>query len=1217
MKLYKIILILILISVPLFSFALENDYTGAGFDPAGGSSDLLSFFIKMAIGAGVVIAVLAIIYNGINIIIAQGETAKIIMAKQRMFSVFIGLCILLGVYVISVTINPNLAIIDLKELEKIAEGVLYEPVCGKDGKTYFNKSFADKAGVGIAYSGKCIPGFNIVEFQEIPLGSIVESILAANSSKRIEGADDITGELCYAYDENGDTIDRNGDGTITEEDTLRGVDMFYCLEELNNAIVKKISALNADYLCNKAKNTDGPMRTILNTIKEKDADGNYNCNCNRCATSLTIKGYTCKFYVKPCCYIDGEGTVICTNANFCDNNCSCCGSAYYEPNTNCQIDPDIETYDPCNKEARDKIDCARNEIKIRVDGESYDDLPPGAEAANCPFTAFWEDPATDKEKFLTLKLAETRMKTFEQYYLDHLEDLKNAINMMRDPYGERLSMAEFQSLKGRTDDKLITAIPFVGVKGNTYDPVKYCEEYNCTELDLINDVCISGERAELTDYLYQKEGEFDPNYNIPDFKDRRICSVDTVLEKEKIVYSGDGATFYFKEGFKYEESYDKEPLRMVTDIGEMGYIESEIPLGEMVNDAKKFADKLLEFTGLIKEEINNAKIKSLEFADLARECDCSRCSNGPTWLGSEFYPVPDDKIKVCGRADCVFDNTCDNCSTCDENTQKNCVCCEECETMPYPDTAYYYCMGQSTGKPGRWRGDWLGDSGDICTLESSVPSTDPSYNDTLYDIATILKTEYVASYQIDEDGIGSLLTKNCICPGDLYYRAKILWDPSGFGVGGLDRAEPVIYNGLKIGITYETFDLTVECDPGVDGNCYFISGGVKEFLFKRSTYSSTLTFKKDSSFYNHIVSINPGLLGALFYQVPIVNAPYWPFQIDTCTYEGGKTIVTVAPQKKNLVTICEGEEALTLTEADKILIESLNPGIKWIEGEDAIDLGIGDLGEYCCTGMGIASIASLINLPADYNARCDVELLSDHIFISPEYQHKLIITKIGISPDKFCTSERGKTLPDPTTDKDDHLYDYYVCPYNDLKDKQCRIFNYSEAAKNYDYPEDYPSGLDCRDTSYCSDSDTPKIGLGHLQKIELLAKRIKNYGEGKNLRGDDSNRWISLDLLNLVRRKLDKCITGYGLPLKEGAKDYTLYSCEEGIDSLASGSVVVYPSFPYPASTTMWNCQPYNSEHLDVTAKEACFTNKQHPTCVDKIYEKNLLDDYYCLQRQN
>lgn len=1207
MKLYKIILILILISVPLFSFALENDYTGAGFDPAGGSSDLLSFFIKMAIGAGVVIAVLAIIYNGINIIIAQGETAKIIMAKQRMFSVFIGLCILLGVYVISVTINPNLAIVDLEELDLTDLGAIFKKP-GKPGDKKDTKT---------------------IEFQEIPLGSIVESILAANSSKRIEGADDITGELCYAYDENGDTIDRNGDGTITEEDTLRGVDMFYCLEELNNAIIKKISALNADYLC-KSKNTDGPMRTILTAIKSKDVNGDYNCRCTRCSShsyfnfGVPLNG--CQIDPNPynCCVIEADGSTTCSDITVCDNQCGCCGNAYYEPNLGCQTNNFLDVindHDPCVREVRDQVDCARNEIKIRIDGESYSDIPPGAEAANCPFTAYWEDPTTDKEKFLTLKLAKVRMETFEQYYLDHLEDLKNAINMMRDPYGERLSMAEFQALKGRTDDKLIKVIPFVGVERNNYDPVKYCEEYNCTEFDLVDDVCISGERAELTDYLYQKEGEFDPNYNIPDFKDRRICSVDEAKEKEKYSYSGDGATFYFKEGFKYEESYDKEPLRMVTDIGEMGYMESEIPLGEMVNDAKEFADKLLKFTGLIKEEIEKTKVKALEFADLTEKCDCSNCNTYPTLGGVSCNSCVTGRSDSCNKstAPCL-DTSCDGCSDCDEKTQNNCVCCEECETIPYPDTAYYYCMNPTTWKPGRWSEYWRGSyiyTHAVCPLASPFNShtEHDAYVDSLYDVETILETEYTSSYIIDSGAGGDDESSiNCMCPGDTYYRAKLIWSPSCHGVGGSCTVCPSIDNDGKIGITRVAFDSMVKCDAGKDGNCYFIPTG--DFLFKKSTFTPNLTFKMGSSFYKRIVSIKPGLLTSLFYQVPIVNTNLWPFQLDTCAYEGNKTIVTVSPAKFVLATICEGEEALTLTEADKVLIESLNPGIKWIDGEDAIDLGISGSRSHCCSGTGIASIASLINLPAGYKARCDVKLISDHFYPS-DYQDKLIITKIGVSTDKFCTSERGKTLPDPKTDKDDQLYDYYVCPYNDLKDKQCRIFNYSKTAESYDYPEDYPSGLDCRDTSYCSDSDTPIIGLGHLQKIELLAKRIKNYGEGKNLRGDDSNRWISLDLLNLVRRKLDKCITGYGLPLKEGAKDYTLYSCEEGIDSLASGSVVVYPSFPYPASTTMWNCQPYNSEHLDVTAKEACFTNKQHPTCVDKIYEKNLLDDYYCLQRQN
>jgi hypothetical protein len=37
------------------------------------------------------------------------------------------------------------------------------------------------------------------------------------------------------------------------------------------------------------------------------------------------------------------------------------------------------------------------------------------------------------------------MESFENYYNNHLKDLNLAVNKMRDPYGERLSMVEFQT----------------------------------------------------------------------------------------------------------------------------------------------------------------------------------------------------------------------------------------------------------------------------------------------------------------------------------------------------------------------------------------------------------------------------------------------------------------------------------------------------------------------------------------------------------------------------------------------------------------------------------------------------------------------------------------------------------------------------------------------------------------------------------------------------
>jgi len=429
MKKLLITAIFLILIIPILSFALENQYDGL---VSGQTNDLFVYFVKIAISAGVIIAVFVIMYHGINMIIAQGEMAKIIIAKERIQAVFVGLIILLGVYVIASTINPDLVIMNIRPLEYVAE------VFNRDNKN---------------------TNPNVLEFEEIPLGTIVETILAANSSKRLDPEKkDVTEELCYSYDENGDTIDRNGDGKITEDDTLRGVDMFYCIEELNQAIIKKVKALNADYLC-KGKLTDGPMRRILDSIKSVDDNEEYNCRCSRCASWSYLDqsiSYACQTKKDSCETCDPDGNCQYVDVNICDSNCFCCGSAYYKPNFGCQISSFLNTtndHDPCVKDVRDQIDCDRNEIKIRVDGESYKDLPPGAKADMCPFTAFWEDPNTDKEKFLTLNLAIKRMETFEEYYKNHLEDLDRAIIKMRDPYGERISMAEFHSLQNKRQSR--------------------------------------------------------------------------------------------------------------------------------------------------------------------------------------------------------------------------------------------------------------------------------------------------------------------------------------------------------------------------------------------------------------------------------------------------------------------------------------------------------------------------------------------------------------------------------------------------------------------------------------------------------------------------------------------------------------------------------------------------------------------------------------------
>ena len=1108
MKKLLITAIFLILIIPILSFALENQYDGL---VSGQTNDLFVYFVKIAISAGVIIAVFVIMYHGINMIIAQGEMAKIIIAKERIQAVFVGLIILLGVYVIASTINPDLVIMNIRPLEYVAE------VFNRDNKN---------------------TNPNVLEFEEIPLGTIVETILAANSSKRLDPEKkDVTEELCYSYDENGDTIDRNGDGKITEDDTLRGVDMFYCIEELNQAIIKKVKAFNADYLC-KGKLTDGPMRRILDSIKSIDDSGENNCRCSRCASWSYLDqsiSYACQTKKDSCETCDPDGNCQYVDVNICDSNCFCCGSAYYKPNFGCQISSFLNTtndHDPCVKDVRDQIDCDRNEIKIRIDGESYKDLPPGAKADMCPFTAFWEDPNTDKEKFLTLNLAIKRMETFEEYYKNHLEDLDRAIIKMRDPYGERISMAEFHSLQNKDNQgKKIVEKSFVGSHGKyvyTYDPVRFCRDFNCTVIN--NNNCFSGKRAELTSFLYAEELKNDPcvaengNCNVynsekesyEELKEKRICNVET--NKESYSYAGDGATFYYRQGFKYEESYSKETLRMITDKDKKGYMVSEIPLGELVNDAKLFANKLLEFTGTIKKEIESVKEKAQEFADLPEQCDCLRCNNYPTSGGEKSC----DKVGMCPT-----DNYCDDCSVCDSSKEKQCICCEECEIVNIVDKNFYSCAEDSSIylgftyvtsiDPWYFITDWASGPKKKCTFTSTDGSKKGS-------------TDYYMDYYLNHE-----FESNCLCPGaeEKYYY------PHEPGTGRGTKLKRVDY---------------------VDG------------------------------FYGSLVKLG------------------------TCRESEKGSIITFLPAWTVEKTFCEGEDVGLITEEDRQIIENHVKGlgikIEWIEGEDAFYGG----NEYCqrlyCLFRGshghFYSSAKFVTQTTRFGTIYCGRLTLPTGFIGVfEFGGKVNITKIGASGSIDCSSERGKNIKK----------DYYVCPYDDLKDKQCRIFNYSSAAENYNYPEDHDSGLDCRDTSYCTTTANAKIGLGHLQKIELLARRIDSYGKGENLKEKDPNRWTILDTLNYSRKKLDQCVTGYGLPLKQGTKGFALLSCEEGLDTLSSGSATILPVFPYPPSDIMWNCQPYNNmDYLTSGQREACLNNKQHPTCTNAIY--SLVNDYYCLQKQ-
>jgi len=492
------------------------------------------------------------------------------------------------------------------------------------------------------------------EFEEIPLGTILESILAANSSERIYN--DVTEELCYAYDENGDTIDRNGDKKIDEQDLLKGVDMYYCLSELNKALIKKIKDINGgNYLCNTPSKT-GPIEEM----KEAISSG---CSCQSCDVW------------KPRFYCPGEECYQCKTyscgecSTCCKDHCSCCGRAYYSPDAGCQ-DLNDKSRDPCGA-TRDKIDCARNEIKLRVNGTGYN--VPGATEDNCDFTKYFKE---NEYKFLTLTIAKQRLDSFKTYFQNHLTDLEKAETMMKSPYGERLSLAEFQAIQAGDAYKKTVANSFKNTNSSySYNPVKYCREFNCTGYkngDSKN-LCVSGERVSLTEALMEKEKLIDPLYDkLPKLIDKRICKVDKEKDVESYYYDGDGATFYFQSGYSTSQSGIQEKCAINSKI-EKEMMKGLIPVGETVDATEKFAQDVINILSQISAETQKTIEKAIELSALPEKCDCSwGCSNH-----SDCRCVP--------SSESCTSCSCSSCLACRANSQSLCICCQDCEEVEVID----------------------------------------------------------------------------------------------------------------------------------------------------------------------------------------------------------------------------------------------------------------------------------------------------------------------------------------------------------------------------------------------------------------------------------------------------------------------------------------------------------------------------------------------------
>ncbi|BFT95283.1 MAG: hypothetical protein MNSN_01240 [Minisyncoccus archaeiphilus] len=254
MKYFKKVIIFSLWGVMIAGLVLANDalelhqeYPVIGIAPQFGV-DFFVYLLNFSIVGGTIIALIGLTYQGINILTAGENAGQVTEAKKSIKGLFLGLTILAGSTLMLKAINPQLLEMNLNDL--VSEVDNLKPLPGDD---------VDRP---------------LVQYTEIPIGAVLESILNAvstspsqaynyssvkvdTSSPSVPVQKRHTEEICYLYDEYGNAIDKNGDGAITEMDEYQGVDFRICINELLKAAEHKMLFLNdGNYRCGIPGNND-------------------------------------------------------------------------------------------------------------------------------------------------------------------------------------------------------------------------------------------------------------------------------------------------------------------------------------------------------------------------------------------------------------------------------------------------------------------------------------------------------------------------------------------------------------------------------------------------------------------------------------------------------------------------------------------------------------------------------------------------------------------------------------------------------------------------------------------------------------------------------------------------------------------------------------------------------------------------------------------------
>ncbi len=672
-------------------------------------SESIIYLFNFSLGATAVLAFFVIIAAGIKMVESRGNPSETQSAKQKIINSLIGLTVILTSYILLTTINPD--IINIQNISLGTTGITIPIITPEPEPETKIKNY---------------------EFQEIPIGTLTEAILAGTSSQK-------NAVPCYEYEHKaydndgnviiGNTVDRNKDGKIDEKDVLLNKDMFYCIKLLDDAIQQKIN-VHLNTLIAGARQLDDLMKT--------------NCSCKRAhydylapdTTPYELGGDACSppgcYYGITHCQCCGDANAGCRAAeedaklkNSCDSTDNPCevvatsGAKEYK-----QYD-----YDTCDN--RLAIDCKRQEIEELMGGSKPDKI--------CYESINGRDPLIKKEQpfnLLTIEDGIERLDKFKEYYDKEIKALEDAELKMKEPYGEKITLAEVYNYVETRKNVSVTQKTFQTNPYVYYNIARYCRESNCTKYaDADEKICLQYELSVKKRVCMMEATAEDVKSKtlIGSACEKAVGLAELNACKEYYSYSGDGATFYYSA--EYNEDY-KQENQIIDSSDNKCNIENQeiakemygglIRIGETVDYTEVWGKEVSKRIEKIKEEVQGMYKTGMAIASFPDSCNGNSCTNsspdklnictdrksvcnckssgsGPNCCCAPVSGIActncEAKETICKKIEIEDMNVIGNVTTCPEKEKKpydGCsTCCGLCAKVNVPQEDYWTCPYRS------------------------------------------------------------------------------------------------------------------------------------------------------------------------------------------------------------------------------------------------------------------------------------------------------------------------------------------------------------------------------------------------------------------------------------------------------------------------------------------------------------------------------------------